>query len=123
MKVALLAASAATMALFLSGAPASGFDCGKASTKTELAICADPALKATDDAMSAAEAAVDVAQVLRLHTIVEVSGGTASASYWRCMCGETGSIMGGVRPTAAAAGRMHVALAIVSALATHDGAT
>lgn len=54
MKVALFAASAATMALFLSGAPASGFDCGKASTKTELAICADPALKATDDAMSAA---------------------------------------------------------------------
>lgn len=33
---------------------ASAFDCAKASTDTEKAICADPALKASDDAMGAA---------------------------------------------------------------------
>lgn len=45
------AALAATIAL----APAAAaFDCAKASTDTEKAICADPAVKAADDAMTAA---------------------------------------------------------------------
>ena len=34
-------------------APAAAFDCGKAQTKVEKAICADPKLKAADDTMSA----------------------------------------------------------------------
>lgn len=54
MKVALFAASAAMIVLSVSGGPASAFDCNKASTPTERAICADPTLKAADDAMSAA---------------------------------------------------------------------
>ncbi len=54
MKVALFAASAASMVLSLSGGTASAFDCSKASTNTERAICADPVLKASDDAMGEA---------------------------------------------------------------------
>ncbi|TDP46848.1 lysozyme inhibitor LprI family protein [Zavarzinia compransoris] len=45
-----------TAALVLAAAPASAFDCAKATTAVERAICADPALKAADDAMSAAYA-------------------------------------------------------------------
>lgn len=37
---------------------AAAFDCAKATTDTEKAICADPALKAADDAMAAAYEAV-----------------------------------------------------------------
>ncbi len=43
-----------TIALSLATAmPAHAFDCGKASTKVEQAICADTRLKAADDAMTA----------------------------------------------------------------------
>lgn len=42
----------------LSTAPALAFDCGKASTEVETAICAAPDLKAMDDRMSALYAAV-----------------------------------------------------------------
>lgn len=48
---ALLAALAAT-------APAAAFDCAKAATPTEKLICAQPALKALDDAMSVAYGAL-----------------------------------------------------------------
>ncbi len=58
MKVALFAASAVLLLAIPSGGEAVAFDCNKASTKIERAICADPALKAVDDAMSAAYAAV-----------------------------------------------------------------
>jgi uncharacterized protein YecT (DUF1311 family) len=54
MKVALLAASATSLLFSLSAGTAVAFDCAKASTKTERTICADPTLKAADDAMSAA---------------------------------------------------------------------
>ncbi|MBL8894800.1 MAG: DUF1311 domain-containing protein [Rhizobiales bacterium] len=54
MKVALFAASAVSFFFTVSGGSAVAFDCNKASTKIERAICADPALKAADDAMSAA---------------------------------------------------------------------
>ncbi|MFO0991402.1 MAG: lysozyme inhibitor LprI family protein [Hyphomicrobiales bacterium] len=54
MKVALFAASAVSFLLTVSGGSAFAFDCNKASTKIERAICTDPTLKATDDAMSAA---------------------------------------------------------------------
>ncbi|CAN5395367.1 hypothetical protein BH10PSE7_BH10PSE7_19620 [soil metagenome] len=37
---------------------AQAFDCAKATTKVEVAICADPALKAADDAMSTAYAEI-----------------------------------------------------------------
>jgi len=58
MKVALFAASAVFLSLSLSGGSAKAFDCAKATTTTERAICADPALKAADDAMGAAYAAL-----------------------------------------------------------------
>lgn len=43
--------------LFLA-APAQAFDCAKASTRVERAICADPQLKAADDAMAASYSAL-----------------------------------------------------------------
>ena len=58
MKVALFAASAISFFLTLSGGPVVAFDCSKASTQTERAICADPSLKAADDAMGAAYSAL-----------------------------------------------------------------
>ena len=54
MKLALLAASAVSLLMLHSAGPADAFDCARASTAMERAICADPTLKATDDAMSAA---------------------------------------------------------------------
>ena len=58
MKVALFAASAVSFFLTLPSGSAIAFDCNKASTRTERAICADPTLKAADDAMGAAYSAV-----------------------------------------------------------------
>ncbi len=46
--------SAALAAAVMLAPAASAFDCAKASTDTEKAICADPAAKAADDAMTAA---------------------------------------------------------------------
>lgn len=50
----LMLTSAALVAAVVYSPPAMAFDCARASTKVEKAICADPALKAADDAMSAA---------------------------------------------------------------------
>lgn len=51
--------SSAALAAMLALAPsAAAFDCAKASTDTEKAICADPAVKAADDEMAAAYAAL-----------------------------------------------------------------
>lgn len=51
--------SSAALAATISLAPAAeAFDCAKASSDTEKAICADPTLQAADDAMSAAYAAL-----------------------------------------------------------------
>jgi uncharacterized protein YecT (DUF1311 family) len=44
--------------LMASSLPAAAFDCGKAQSVVEKAICADPKLKAADDAMGAAYAAL-----------------------------------------------------------------
>ena len=49
-----LLSSAALAAAILLAPSAAAFDCAKASTDTEKAICADPAVKAADDAMTAA---------------------------------------------------------------------
>lgn len=40
--------------VLMAGAPASAFDCAKAGTPMEKAICADPVAKASDDAMESA---------------------------------------------------------------------
>jgi len=58
MKVALFTASAVSLFLSLTAESAVAFDCAKASTRTERAICADPALKAADDAMGTAYSAL-----------------------------------------------------------------
>ncbi|MBL8908444.1 MAG: DUF1311 domain-containing protein [Rhizobiales bacterium] len=58
MKVALFAASAVSFLLSWSGGSAVAFDCAKASSRTERAICAEPTLKAADDAMGEAYAAL-----------------------------------------------------------------
>jgi len=58
MKLVLFAASAVTFLPLGLASPAAAFDCAKASSRIELAICADPALKATDDAMGAAYASL-----------------------------------------------------------------
>ncbi len=51
--------SSAALAAAVALAPAAAaFDCAKASTDTEKAICADPAVKAADDEMAAAYAAL-----------------------------------------------------------------
>ena len=52
---------AAVLLLAFSALPAAAFDCGKAKTAVEKAICADPALKRRDDALAAAYAAVKAA--------------------------------------------------------------
>ena len=44
----------AALAVGLTAGPALAIDCGKAHSKVEVAICADPALKSADDAMTAA---------------------------------------------------------------------
>lgn len=49
---------AAALGAVLFAAPASAFDCSKASTDVEKAICADPSLKKLDDALGAAYAEV-----------------------------------------------------------------
>ncbi len=54
----LIPAAAALAAAFVYAPPAAAFDCAKASTRSEQAICADPALKAKDDAMTSAYQAV-----------------------------------------------------------------
>jgi hypothetical protein len=54
----LLAALAASAAVALAVTPALALDCSKAATETETLICAEPALKAADDAMSAAYTAL-----------------------------------------------------------------
>ncbi len=54
----LLTASTALAAGLAFAAPADAFDCAKAKTGVEIAICADPELKAADDAMGAAYADV-----------------------------------------------------------------
>ncbi len=46
-------ASACLAAMVLSTSPAFAFDCGKAATQVEKAVCAEPELKALDDRMSA----------------------------------------------------------------------
>jgi len=46
--------TAAALALLAAASPAFAFDCGKAQTKVEKAICADPKLKAADDALNVA---------------------------------------------------------------------
>jgi len=62
----------AALGLMAPAAPAFAFDCAKARTKVETAICADPKLKAADDAMTAVydnlHAAADAAakEALRL---------------------------------------------------------
>jgi uncharacterized protein YecT (DUF1311 family) len=48
----------AGVVLMASALPAAAFDCGKAQSVVEKAICADPKLKAVDDAMGAAYAAL-----------------------------------------------------------------
>lgn len=48
------ASALAALILLSFASPALAFDCGKAQTKVEKAICADPKLKASDDAMSGA---------------------------------------------------------------------
>jgi len=50
--------AAIAAAVMLGAAPAVAFDCGKAATAIEKAICADPALKAADSAMADAYAAL-----------------------------------------------------------------
>jgi uncharacterized protein YecT (DUF1311 family) len=56
MKLALFAASAVPLLMLHASTPADAFDCAKASTVVERAICADPDLKASDDGMSQAYA-------------------------------------------------------------------
>jgi len=46
--------AASFLILLLLAAPASAFDCGKAKTRIEKTICANPQLKAADDAMAEA---------------------------------------------------------------------
>jgi len=58
MKFALFAASAVPLLFLHASAPADAFDCSKASTIIERAICADSELKAADDGMSDAYAAL-----------------------------------------------------------------
>lgn len=53
-----LMSSGALVAALAFAPAASAFDCAKASTDTEKAICADPGAKAADDAMGAAYAAL-----------------------------------------------------------------
>jgi len=57
LKPVLMSSAALTVALMLAPT-ASAFDCAKATSDTEKAICADPGVKAADDAMSAAYAAL-----------------------------------------------------------------
>lgn len=57
MKSVLMSSAALAAAMMLAPA-ASAFDCAKASTDTEKAICASPDAKAADDAMGAAYAAL-----------------------------------------------------------------
>lgn len=45
--------AASLLVLVIAAGPALAFDCSKAASNVEKAICADPALKAKDDAMSA----------------------------------------------------------------------
>lgn len=56
-KTALTAAALCVAALGLTS-EAAAFDCAKAATRAEKAICADPAIKAADDAMAAAYTAM-----------------------------------------------------------------
>ena len=51
-------ATASILFCALWAGPAAAFDCAKAATPTEKMICAQPALKALDDAMSAAYGAL-----------------------------------------------------------------
>ena len=54
MTLRLLAVPFTALALLGAASPSFAFDCGKAQTKVEKLICADPKLKADDDAMTAA---------------------------------------------------------------------
>ncbi|MCE4224715.1 DUF4163 domain-containing protein [Methylobacterium sp. C25] len=54
MRSQLRTGAAATGLVLMGGAPAMAFDCAKAATPMEKAICADPVAKASDDAMESA---------------------------------------------------------------------